>query len=206
MTNLTNYDIATTYPDVITLGSATAGAGLTSTLVNVQDGNGVNSPMQISTTAVNFNTNTGNTFQFNGVALNATRLFDVIADAPNFSFSTTEMIIPVGTTAQRPLTPSDGAFRYNIDENLYEITDELGSWNKIAYLRNAMDITNFLSVFHNNVSGIVDFSWSTGTINLPSGTTGQRPNAPLVGTIRWNSTTSHWEGWDGATWRNFNVT
>ena len=40
---------------------------------------------------------------------------------------------------------------------------------------------------------------STGSIKVPVGTTGQRPTA-VTGMIRYNSTTSAYEGYDGASW------
>lgn len=40
----------------------------------------------------------------------------------------------------------------------------------------------------------------TGFIGLPSGTTAQRPVTPSAGMIRFNTTTSKLEVYDGATW------
>lgn len=45
-------------------------------------------------------------------------------------------------------------------------------------------------------SGIVDIN-STGSIRIPAGTTAQRPSVPAVGMIRYNTTTSRFEGYDG---------
>ena len=42
----------------------------------------------------------------------------------------------------------------------------------------------------------------TGAAVLPDGTTGQRPGSPAVGAVRFNSTTTAFEGWDGTAWRN----
>ena len=45
-------------------------------------------------------------------------------------------------------------------------------------------------------SGIVDIN-TTGSVRIPSGTTAQRPSVPAVGMIRFNTTTSRFEGYDG---------
>jgi len=44
---------------------------------------------------------------------------------------------------------------------------------------------------------------STGAIIVPVGTTAQRPT-PVQGMIRYNTTTSKFEGYDGAAWQNLN--
>ena len=41
---------------------------------------------------------------------------------------------------------------------------------------------------------------NTGAIQLPVGTTAQRPASPSVGMVRYNTTTSHFEGYDGSAW------
>ena len=42
-----------------------------------------------------------------------------------------------------------------------------------------------------------------GALNLPTGTTGNRPGAPTSGDIRFNSTTSRFEGYNGTNWKTF---
>jgi len=42
----------------------------------------------------------------------------------------------------------------------------------------------------------------TGALNLPSGTTGNRPGSPGAGDIRFNSTTSRFEGHNGTNWKH----
>jgi len=50
-----------------------------------------------------------------------------------------------------------------------------------------------------SASGDVSFT-STGFLLLPSGTTAQRPGSPVVGEIRYNSTTSLFEGYTSGAW------
>lgn len=41
---------------------------------------------------------------------------------------------------------------------------------------------------------------NTGAIQIPVGTTAQRPASPSQGMIRYNTTTNHFEGYDGSAW------
>lgn len=41
---------------------------------------------------------------------------------------------------------------------------------------------------------------STGAVKVPVGTTGQQPGTPLTGMLRFNSTDSSFEGYDGSAW------
>jgi hypothetical protein len=53
--------------------------------------------------------------------------------------------------------------------------------------------------------GILNLNGATGEINLPSGTSAQRPSSPVAGGIRWNTTFSNPEVYTGATngWQKF---
>lgn len=41
-----------------------------------------------------------------------------------------------------------------------------------------------------------------GGVSLPSGTTSTRPTGVPAGTIRFNSETGRFEGWNGSAWQN----
>jgi len=45
----------------------------------------------------------------------------------------------------------------------------------------------------------------TGYLGLPTGSTAQRPNTPEKGMVRWNTTESSLEGYDGTEWRLFSL-
>jgi len=45
----------------------------------------------------------------------------------------------------------------------------------------------------------------SGYLGIPRGTTGQRPASPQQGMIRWNTTTSKLEGYNGSTWINLKL-
>ena len=49
-------------------------------------------------------------------------------------------------------------------------------------------------------SGVVDVSQTTGALNLPSGTTAQRPVNLIAGAVRYNSNTTAVEVYSNSTW------
>jgi hypothetical protein len=49
--------------------------------------------------------------------------------------------------------------------------------------------------------GIIDMSPTTGGVELPTGTTAQRPTANVAGTIRFNNTTNVTEIYTGSSWQ-----
>jgi len=65
-------------------------------------------------------------------------------------------------------------------------------------LRNAAN-NAWISLFNVDANG--NFSLvSTGSIDVPSGTTAQRTGTPNGGMIRFNTTLSQYEGYDGSAW------
>jgi len=50
------------------------------------------------------------------------------------------------------------------------------------------------------VSGAVEATATTGQANLPSGTTAQRTGSPATGALRFNSTDTSFEGYNGTEW------
>ena len=51
-----------------------------------------------------------------------------------------------------------------------------------------------------NIGAALDMSGKTSSILLPTGTTGQRPGSPVAGMVRYNSTTTANEVYQGAAW------
>ena len=100
---------------------------------------------------------------------------------PTFATSTTTPIVYGGTGAASTLT--------------LQSTSGVGTTDSIAMkVGNAGAITA-LSI---DTTGIVSFP-TTGAIDIPVGTTGDRP-AGNTGMLRFNTTTSSFEGYDGTTW------
>lgn len=98
----------------------------------------------------------------------------------NMQTSVGGLTIPAGTTAQRPATPTTGMLRYNTSTSTIE-TYTGASWITLG------------AVYDTD-------STSTGYFDLPSGTTGQRPASPNTGYIRYNTTTSSLEVYNGSSW------
>ena len=63
--------------------------------------------------------------------------------------------------------------------------------------------TNTNMVLQPAGTGIVDVN-STQAIRIPRGTTGERPGTPQAGMIRYNTSNSNYEGYDGTYWRVLN--
>ena len=49
-------------------------------------------------------------------------------------------------------------------------------------------------------TGIIDASGTTGALNIPSGTTAQRPGSAVNGATRWNTTTNVYEVYVNGGW------
>ena len=69
----------------------------------------------------------------------------------------------------------------------------------IAYTFAASSVSNPLAYLDTNFGQCVLWSGPTGTAQMPYGTTGQRDATPFIG-IRYNTTLSIWEGYNGTTW------
>lgn len=52
---------------------------------------------------------------------------------------------------------------------------------------------------------LLDNSYNTGAMIFPTGTTAQRPSTPQAGMVRFNSTTSRFEGYNGSEWINIDI-
>jgi hypothetical protein len=61
---------------------------------------------------------------------------------------------------------------------------------------------NATAILCNGTSSIVSFP-TTGYLNVPSGTTAQRPSSPVNGMIRYNTTLSKLEGYANNSWGIF---
>lgn len=118
-------------------------------------------------------------------------------------------IPPAGSTAQRPVSPSDGMVRYNTDSHALEVYENT-FWDPLSggVVDLVSGVTNEISVDNtdqaNPIVGIADnpIIPGTGGITLPQGTTAQR--AGSNGTIRFNSQTNVFEGTvDGIAWHTF---
>jgi len=147
--------------------------------------------------------------------------------------------IPVGTTAQRPVTAASGMIRYNtslssfegygaawaslggvksVDGNTYILAEaSVGAGDNILWFYNNATNTAKLSTSNLTLSqtttstspttgalqvaggvGIAGNLYVGSNLIVPVGTTDQRGS--VQGAIRYNTTTSAFESYDGATW------
>jgi hypothetical protein len=109
MTNLTDLAPGYSFGDVIT--TTNAGQGLTENLLPIQDGLGNQSPMSLSTDAVNFNRTGANDFQLDGVSLlaSAENINDICGDNPNFTGNVPVILPNIGVEP----APVNGMIYYN---------------------------------------------------------------------------------------------
>ena len=95
--------------------------------------------------------------------------------------STGFVLIPKGTTAQRPVTPSDGEIRYNTDYNAFEGYAN-GAWGNIGggatggggdqvFVENGITVTaNYTLTTNKNAESVGPITVNTGiTVTVPSG-------------------------------------
>jgi hypothetical protein len=102
-------------------------SGLTPVLQVIQDGFGNNSILSLSTVALDIN----GTLSFGGVALLATpNEIDNVCVNASFAAFTTAVLVPSGTTAQRP-AGIDGYIRYNTTTNRGEMFAN-GAWQDLT--------------------------------------------------------------------------
>lgn len=141
---------------------------------------------------------------------------------PQFSISANPQLsgvsnlkIPFGTTAQRPVTPLNGMIRYNTTDNVFEFYNATAAaWRQVATTNAAVSsiTTTANQLVASSPTGNVNLSLAsnavmpgTGGLTLPTGNTAQR--AGIAGTIRFNSQTSVFESTiDGAAWQTITTT
>lgn len=125
MSDLTFLAPASTFSALLNTSST---VGLTNILQVIQDGIGNNSPLSLSTTTININTQMGGGFLIDNVKLNAgAEDINDVCLSGDFSFLTGAIALPAGTQAQRPNPGTNGDIRYNSDNNRGEIFEN-GDW------------------------------------------------------------------------------
>jgi len=111
----------------------------------------------------------------------------VLATTPTISTSVTVPSVIGGTTASSTLNLQSTSGSGTSDA----ITMKVGNNGAVT----AMTVST---------SGIVYFGTTTtpttGAIALPTGTTAQEPSSPITGMLRYNTTKSSFEGYNGSTW------
>jgi hypothetical protein len=143
--------------------------------------------------------------------------------------STDAIVLPAGTTSQRPTSVKNGMIRYNTDLNNFE-GYSFGSWTSIG--GSLVDLDGNTYIIPENAPGtnnnqlkmvtngafamIVDSNQRIGigttspvvsldinsndAIKIPSGTTIQRPSTGKTGMVRYNTDTLQYEGYANNNW------
>lgn len=106
----------------------------------------------------------------------------------------TAILLPTGTTLQRPTAPVTGQFRWNTTLDSLEVYDGF-SWEAVA--SEDPDIGTFVpqTVPANPLT-------ETGSAVIPAGTTAERQTLPppQEGNFRWNEDYGQLEVWNGTAW------
>ena len=119
----------------------------------------------------------------------------------------TSVAVPSGTTGERPSTAVVGMIRYNTTEDALEGYD--GAWKKFDLTTGTQTASNSIPTDSSTQTkaklNLISEFYGTGAYQLPSGTTGQRPNPSTNGMMRYNTTTSKFEGYKDGEWLSFNL-
>lgn len=127
MTTLTNLQPEYSYGDVIT--TTNNGQGFTAVLLPIQDGLGNQSPMSLSTQAVNFNRAGPFTFRLDDVAITAPAAnINAVCGANPTILGTVPLILPNGNVEPAPV---NGMIFYNTGTNQLRAVVN-GVWVTIA--------------------------------------------------------------------------
>ena len=113
-----------------------------------------------------------------------------------------------GTTEQRPNSPTVGMIRYNTTESVLEGYD--GAWKKFdSFDPGTQTASNSLPTNTDTTTkvklNLISEYYRSDHTQLPVGTTTQRPSTS-DGLMRYNTTTSKFEGWNGSEWFEFGLT
>ena len=115
-------------------------------------------------------------------------------------------LIPAGTQAQRP-TGATGHLRFNTDTASFEGFDGT-DWGALGGAAADVPFTPGGDIAATNVQDAIDElddekvprTSTTGAAILPSGTDAQRDGSPAAGYIRFNTTSTTFEGHNGTAW------
>ncbi|QQG35807.1 MAG: tail fiber domain-containing protein [Micavibrio aeruginosavorus] len=139
--------------------------------------------------------------------------------------ATDAIVLPKGTTAQRPGSAVNGMLRYNSETGKFE-GYQAGSWQDIvtgaaggsasapdrgiqfnsagsfaASSNFTYSSAGYLGLGTSNPVSELDVA-GTGAVVLARGTTAQRPSSPVNGMIRYNSQNDKFEGYQAGSWQD----
>lgn len=174
--------------------------GLTALLQVIEDGFGNPSPLSLSNDALDINTTMGGGFSIDTVLLTASATqINSVCTSGDFSFLTTALTLPKGTTAQRP-AGVNGEFRYNTTTDTGELYAG-GGWVTVSggtgnayfpggptYIQDTHNTTHNLSIgTPASVFGAGENIVSFGYNSLQSNITGSNLTCVGIGTLQNNT-------------------
>ena len=121
------------------------------------------------------------------------------------------LVVPIGTTGQRALVPTDGQMRYNTTTGRFEFY-EGGSWANIGTgdgtVTEVFNVVNQTSVVNGTTTPAVGLASNPvvpglSAMTLPRGGTADRTGLPVNGMIRYNTDTQLFEGYLNGAWTSF---
>lgn len=121
---------------------------------------------------------------------------------------TAGMVVPVGTSAQRSISPTNGTVRYNSDTARFEFYQN-GAWATIGTgdgtVTSVSGTGGEIDVVNGTTTPVISIAADanlpgTGAVNVPKGTTLQRPVSPANGDLRYNTDTATFEGYANSAW------
>lgn len=135
-------------------------------------------------------------------------------DAHLASLDNSVATIPT-TASQVPFVPASGIASNNVQAAIVEVSGDIPTTaSQIANVPaggiaainvqlalNELDTEKAVAATVNAALALrVSKTSDTGSALIPSGTDAQRDGAPAVGAMRFNSTATGWEGWNGTNW------
>lgn len=121
---------------------------------------------------------------------------------------TAGMVVPVGTSAQRSISPTNGTVRYNSDTTRFEFYQNSawatigtgdGTVTSVSGTGGEIDVVNGTTTPVISIADDANLP-GTGAVNLPKGTTLERPVSPANGDLRYNTDTATFEGYANSAW------
>ena len=176
-------DVNTVAGDIANVNSVAANA----TNINTVAANNTNvtAVANISTDVTTVSGISADVTTVSGINADVTTVATNVADVTNFAD------VYVGPSASDPTTRSDSSALQTGDLYFNTSSSELKVYNG----------TNWVVISIPTITGVSSQSnTATDYLDIPSGTTAQRPGSPTTGNIRFNTDEAEYEAWDGSAW------
>ena len=121
---------------------------------------------------------------------------------------TAGMVVPTGTSAERAVSPTNGTVRYNTNTSRFEFY-QASAWANIGTgdgtVTSVSGTGGEIDVVNGTTTPVISLADDlnlpgTGAVNVPKGTTLERPVSPANGDFRYNTQTGTFEGYANSVW------